>query len=160
MSARPDFLYVTYIASTPQKVWQAFTDPAMMRLYWYAPYEDCGGHMNVSDWRPGSRWEHRSVTHAGRVDMVGTVLESDPPRRLVYSWARPSDADESGKHSRVSIDIEAGGDGLVKVTLAHTELTRDPPMFQGISGGWPKVLSNLKTLLETGQALPGSGRGP
>jgi uncharacterized protein YndB with AHSA1/START domain len=157
MNDKPDFLYVTYIASTPQKVWQAFTDPAVMRLYWYAPYEDCGGHVNVSDWRPGSTWEHRSVAHEGRVDMVGTVVESDPPRRLVYSWARPAEAEAPDQHSRVSIDIEPAGDGLVKVTLAHRGLERDPPMLQGISGGWPKVLSNLKTLLETGRALPGTG---
>jgi len=88
---------------------------------------------------------------------VGRVLESDPPRRLVYSWARPADADDEDKHSRVSIDIEPGGDGLVKVTLVHHELARDPAMLQGVSTGWPKVLSNLKTLLETGRALPGSG---
>jgi uncharacterized protein YndB with AHSA1/START domain len=128
-----------------------------MRKYWYAPHENCGGHMNVSDWQPGSRWEHRSVREPERVDLVGTVVESDPPRRLVYTWARPSEADDTAKHSRVAIDIEPHGDGLVRLTVTHDGLEGDPQMLMGISGGWPKVLSNLKTLLETGRALPGTG---
>ncbi|HET7794926.1 MAG TPA: SRPBCC family protein [Rhizobacter sp.] len=152
---KPDFVYVTYIATTPEKVWQAFTDPAVMRQYWYAPHEDCGGHTNVSDWRPGSRWEHQSVATAGRVDIVGKVVESAPPHRLVYTWARPSEESDASRHSRVAIDIEPNGPGVVRVTVTHTDL--DAKMLTGISGGWPKVLSNLKTLLETGRALPGSG---
>ncbi|HJW11517.1 MAG TPA: SRPBCC family protein [Albitalea sp.] len=154
---KPSFVYVTYIATTAEKVWQAFVDTDVMRQYWYAPHEHCGGHVNVSDWKPGSRWEHRSVESPERVDMVGRVVESDPPRRLVYTWARPADADDETKHSRVAIDIEPHGDGLIRLTVTHQDLERDPQMLMGISGGWPKVLSNLKTLLETGRALPGSG---
>jgi uncharacterized protein YndB with AHSA1/START domain len=84
------------------------------------------------------------------------VVESTPPSRLVFTWARPTEAEDDSKHSRVAFDIEPYGDGLVRLTVTHDELERDPQMLAGISGGWPKVLSNLKTLLETGRALPKS----
>ena len=82
------------------------------------------------------------------------MVESTPPRRLVYTWARPADAADEAKHSRVAIDIEPLSGGLVRLTVAHEDLAKDPQMLAGVSGGWPAVLSNLKTLLETGRALP------
>jgi uncharacterized protein YndB with AHSA1/START domain len=150
---KPSFVYVTYIATTPEKVWQAFVDTDVMRQYWVGPGADCS-RVNVSDWKPGSRWEHQRTDGSGTVDIVGKVVESIRPRRLVYTWARPSDANDESKHSRVAIDIEPQHDGLVRLTVTHEDLERDPQMYAGISGGWPKVLSNLKTLLETGRALP------
>ena len=147
---KPSFVYVTYIATTPEKVWQAFVDTDVMREYWIGA--DCA-RVNVSDWRPGSRWEHQRVAGTGTVDIVGKVVESTPPRRLVLTWARPKEAEDDSKHSRVAIDIEPQGDGLVRLTVTHEDLERDPQMLAGISGGWPKVLSNLKTLLETGSPL-------
>jgi uncharacterized protein YndB with AHSA1/START domain len=152
---KPSFVYVIYIATTPEKVWQAFVDTDVMRQYWVGPSADCA-RVNVSDWKPGSRWEHQRVDGAGTVDIVGKVVESTPPRRLVFTWARPNEAEDGSKHSRVAIDIEPHGDGLVRLTVTHEDLERDPKMLAGISGGWPKVLSNLKTLLETGRALPRS----
>jgi len=152
---KPSFVYVTYIATTPEKVWQAFVDTDVMGQYWVGPNADCA-RVNVSDWRPGSRWEHQRLDDARTVDIVGKVIESDPPRRLVFTWARPKDAGDDSKHSRVAIDIEPHGDGLVRLTVTHEDLDRDPQMLAGISGGWPKVLSNLKTLLETGRVLPRS----
>ena len=152
---KPSFVYVTYIATTPQKVWQALVDTDVTRQYWVGPTSDCA-RVNVSDWKPGSRWEHQRVEEAGTVDIVGTVVESAPPRRLVLSWARPSEAEDASKHSRVSFDIEPHIDGLVRLTVTHEDLERDPQMLAGISGGWPMVLSNLKTLLETGRVLPRS----
>jgi uncharacterized protein YndB with AHSA1/START domain len=74
----------------------------------------------------------------------------------VITWARPADAEDASKHSRVAFDIEPYGNGLVRLMVTHEDLERDPQMLEGISGGWPKVLSNLKTLLETGRALPQS----
>lgn len=148
-----DYVYVTYIATTPQKVWQALVDPEVMRQYWVGPKSDCV-RVNVSDWKPGSRWEHQRLDEARTVDITGKVIESNPPHRLVYSWARPNEADDASKHSRVSFDIEAHIDGLVRLTVTHDDLERDPQMLEGISGGWPMVLSNLKTLLETGRPLP------
>jgi uncharacterized protein YndB with AHSA1/START domain len=110
----------------------------------------------VSDWRPGSQWEHRRLDDARTVDIVGKVVESTSPRRLVLTWARPKDAEDDSKHSRVTFDIEPHGDGLIRLTVTREDLERDPRMLAGISGGWPRVLSNLKTLLETGRALPHS----
>ena len=152
---KPSFVYVTYIATTPEKVWQAFVDTDLMRQYWVGSNAECA-RVNVSDWKPGSRWEHQRLDDARTVDIVGKVVESTPPRRLVYTWARPSDAEVASKHSRVAIDIEPHGDGLVRLTVTHEDLDRDPQMLAGISSGWPKVLSNLQTLLETGRALPRS----
>jgi uncharacterized protein YndB with AHSA1/START domain len=152
---KPSFVYVTYIATTPEKVWRAFIDTDVMRQYWIGPTSSCA-RMNVSDWKPGSRWEHQRADGTGTVDIVGKVIESTPPRRLVYTWARPQDGGDESKHSRVAIDIEPLGDALVRLTVTHEDLERDPQMLAGISSGWPGVLSNLKTLLETGHALPRS----
>ena len=150
---KPDYVYVSYIASTPEKVWQALVDPEVTEKYWQDPGSGCS-RVNVSDWRPGSHWEHRRTDQTGTVDVVGKVVESDPPRRLVFTWARPSELDDETKHSRVSFDIEPYVDGLVRLTVTHDELEHDQKMFDSVSGGWPKVLSNLKSLLETGRALP------
>jgi uncharacterized protein YndB with AHSA1/START domain len=152
---KPDYVYVTYIATTPEKVWRALVDTDLMREWWVDPRAGCA-RVNVSDWKPGSRWEHRRVDEAGTVDIVGKVVENTPPRRLVFTWARPGDAQDDSRHSRVAFDIESYGDGLVRLTVSHHDLERDPEMLAGVSVGWPKVLSNLKTLLETGRALPHS----
>ena len=149
---KPDFVYATYIATTPERVWRALVDPELMRAYWIDPAGDGPAHVNVSDWQPGSPWEHQRQDDARTVDMVGKVVEITPPSRLVLTWARPKDADDASKHSRVSFDIEPMGARLVRLTVTHEDL--DPQMLNGISGGWPRVLSNLKTLLETGHALP------
>jgi uncharacterized protein YndB with AHSA1/START domain len=151
---KPSFVYVTYIATTPEKVWRALVDTDVTRQYWADPTDDDPAHVNVSDWKAGSQWEHRRDDDARTVDIVGTVVESIPPRRLVITWARPKEAGDDSKHSRVTFDIEPYGDGLIRLTVTHEDLERDPKMLEGISNGWPKVLSNLKTLLETGRALP------
>ena len=150
---KPDYVYVTYIATTPEKLWQALIDTDVTRQYWVDPSAGCS-RVNVSDWKPGSRWEHRRVDETGTVDILGKVVETTPPSRLVLTWARPSDVDNDAKHSRVSFDIEPYVGGLVRLTVTHDDLAGDLQMLEGISGGWPKVLSNLKTLLETGRALP------
>lgn len=148
---KPSFVYVSYIQTTPEKVWQAFMDTDVMAQYWVGPTSECA-RVNVSDWKPGSKWEHQRLDAARTVDICGKVVECDPPKRLVYTWARPSEADDESKHSRVEIDIEQRIDGLVRLTVSHIDL--DAQMLAGISGGWPAVLSNLKTLLETGRVLP------
>ena len=150
---KPDYVYVTYIATTAEKLWQALIDTDITRQYWVDPSAGCA-RVNVSDWKPGSRWEHRRVDETGTVDILGKVVETTPPHRLVLSWARPSDVDNDAKHSRVSFDIDPYVGGLVRLTVTHDDLAGDLQMLEGISGGWPKVLSNLKTLLETGRALP------
>ncbi len=150
---KPDFVYVTYIATTPEKLWQALMDTEMMAQWWVNPKAGCG-RVNVSDWKPGSPWVHKRADGSEIVDITGTVIEADAPRRLVYSWARPDELSDISKHSRVSFDIVPYSDGLVKLTVIHDDLAKDPSMLTSVSGGWPTVLSNLKTFLETGQALP------
>jgi uncharacterized protein YndB with AHSA1/START domain len=149
---KPEFVYVTYIATTREKLWQALTDVELMRLYWLDPADDAPAHANISDWRPGSPWEHQRQDATHTVDMVGKIVEITPPSRLILTWARPKDAEDAAKHSRVTFDIEPHGGALVRLTVTHENL--DPQMLQGISGGWPVVLSNLKTLMETGSGLP------
>jgi uncharacterized protein YndB with AHSA1/START domain len=149
---KPDFVYATYIATTPEKLWQALIDPELTRRYWIDPTSDDPGHVNVSDWQPGSSWQHQRQDADRTIDIVGKVVESMPPSRLVLSWARPKDADDATRHSRVTFAIEPKGDGLVRLIVTHDGL--DPQMLAGISNGWPTIISNLKTLLETGRGLP------
>jgi uncharacterized protein YndB with AHSA1/START domain len=144
---KPDFVYVTYIATTPEKVFQAIVDPEVARQYWTGG-ANSPARVNVSEWTPGSRWEHQRDDATHQVDVAGTVVESDPPRRLVMTWARPAEFDDATKHSRVTFDIEGQPDGQVRLTVTHDDLAQDPKMLASISGGWPKVLSGLKTYLE------------
>src|SRR5690606_10028110 len=110
---KTSFVYVTYIVSTPQKVFEAITKPEIARRYW--------GHENVSDWKPGSNWQHVRANDERRVDLVGKVLESSPPNRLVISWADPSEADNPASHSRVTFAIDPYDD-MVRLTVSHEEL--------------------------------------
>lgn len=144
MMDKPKFVYVSYIHSTPEKVWNALIDPEMTRRYWW-------NHHNASDWEVGSKWEHRDL-NSKRVDIVGKVIESDPPRKLVVTWAMPANEDNPEKTSRVTYNIEAIPDGTVRLTVTHEEL--DKEMFDSVSFGWPAVVSALKTLLETGDLAP------
>jgi uncharacterized protein YndB with AHSA1/START domain/DNA-binding transcriptional ArsR family regulator len=143
MTPRPTFVYVTYIESTPDKVWRALTDADLTAAYW--------GHSNVSDWREGSPWEHRRSDGSGIADVRGTVLTSQPPTLLVATWASP-DAPEGRTPSRVTFEIEPY-QSIVRLTVTHEDLVDDAE-FRGVSAGWPAVLSNLKSLVETGSPLP------
>ena len=151
MMKKPDYVYVTYIQTTLEKTWQAFTDVEVMRQWWVDPKGGCV-RVNVSDWKPGSDWKHQRADGSGIVDILGKVIEFNPPHRMVLTWGRPSEELEVDKHARLTIDIDRYTDDLVKLTITHDEL--DESMLKGISGGWPTILSNLKTLLETGRALP------
>ncbi len=139
------FVYVTYISTSPERLWNALIDPKMTKKYWQ--------HENVSDWKPGSRWEHRRFDKERTLDLVGKVIESDPPRRLVLTWAFPADGAREKKHSRVTIEIEPIHE-VVRLTLMHDRLEPGSEMLQGITEGWPKVLSSLKSLMEVGRPLP------
>ncbi|WP_163507729.1 ArsR/SmtB family transcription factor [Fodinicola acaciae] len=134
---KPSVVYVTYIATTPEKLWNALTDPETTEKYW--------GHRNVSGWRKGDSWEHQRTD--GGNDIVGTILEIDPPRRLAHSWAGVNSQD---KVSRVTFDLEPAGD-LVKLTVQHHDLPEEE--LADTTDGWQAVLSSLKSLLETGKPL-------
>jgi len=138
------FVYVTYIRSTPDKVFEAITKPEIARRYW--------GHENVSDWEPGSAWQHVRADAQRTVQLVGKVLEISPPTRLVITWANPAQASDPDSTSRVSFDIEPYED-MVRLTVTHDELEAGSGMDKGIRQGWPIVLSSLKSLLETGQGM-------
>lgn len=138
------FVYVTYIRSTPQKVFDAITRPEIARRWW--------GHENVSDWQPGSAWQHVRANDTRTVNVVGKVVESVPSSRLVISWASPSRADDPAAYSRVSFDVEPY-DGMVRLTVTHDELEPGSGMDKGVRHGWPIVLSSLKSLLETGEGI-------
>lgn len=141
---KTSFVYVTYIRSTPEKVFEAITKPEIARRYW--------GHENVSDWQPGSAWQHVRADEQRTVQLVGKVVEVSPPTRLVITWASASQATDPASHSRVSFDI-APYEGMVRLTVTHDELEAGSGMAKGIQQGWPIVLSSLKSLLETGEGI-------
>jgi uncharacterized protein YndB with AHSA1/START domain len=138
------FVYVTYILSTPEKVFEAITKPDVARRYW--------GHENVSDWNPGSKWEHVRANEERTVELVGKVIEVAPPTRLVITWANASQASDPASYSRVTFGIEEYDD-MVRLTVTHDELEAGSGMANGISKGWPAVLSSLKSFLETGRGI-------
>jgi len=143
MTGRPEYVYVTYIHATPEGVWNALTDADLSAAYW--------GHSNVSDWQPGSRWEHQRTDGSGIADVIGTVLETEPPRRLVMTFDPPGEPPPAGP-STVTFEIEPYRD-IVRLTVTHENLA-DEDAFQAAAAGWPAVLANLKSLLETGHVLP------
>jgi uncharacterized protein YndB with AHSA1/START domain len=140
---KPKFVYVSYIQTTPEKLWNALQDPELTKQYWF-------NHHNDSDWKVGSRWEHKLLTEPPVVHVVGKVVENDPPRRLVVTWANPADEGNEAKTSRVTYELEPCGES-VKLTITHDEL--DTEMFKSISSGWPLVISGLKSILETGKTI-------
>ena len=141
---KTSFVYVTYIRSTPEKVFEAITRPEIARRYW--------GHENVSEWKPGSDWQHVRDNEQRTVNVVGKVVEVDAPTRLVITWASPASAADPDSRSRVTFDV-APYEGMVRLTVTHDELEAGSGMAKGIQQGWPIVLSSLKSLLETGQGI-------
>lgn len=135
-----ELVYKTYIRSTPEKTWDAITKPEFTRQYW-------GEMSNVSDWKQGSKWEH--INKDNETWITGEVLESNPPTRLVVSWADPDDLQDV---SHVTYEIEAL-EGLVCLTVTHDHFQAGSEMSGKVSKGWPLVLSSLKSFLETGTGL-------
>lgn len=143
VSDRPDYVYVTYIQASPEQVYDALTDADLTAAYW--------GHANVSDWRSGSTWEHVRTDGSGIADVVGVVREADRPHRLAITFDAPG-AEPAGGPSVVTFEIEQFHE-IVRVTVTHENLA-DPQALADVSHGWPAVLANLKSLLETGHVLP------
>jgi uncharacterized protein YndB with AHSA1/START domain/DNA-binding MarR family transcriptional regulator len=158
MDAKPSFVYTTYIKATPERLWQALTDPAFTARYWGITFD--------SDWEVGSpmTWHQRGVTMS---DPEQVVLESEPYRRLSYTWhtltPELSDALDlrddvrerivAEPRSKVTFEIDELGE-QVKLTVIHEGFEESSVLITMVSQGWPRVLSDLKTLLETGEPLP------
>src|SRR5579872_4132127 len=130
------FVYVIYIAATPEKAWSALLEGDLTRQYWK--------HENISDWKKGSTWRHVADDGKGTVKLVGEVLESLPNQRLVLTWGDPADAGDKSRHSRVAIDLETVGD-MVRLTVTHDEFQPGTDTFRKSCNGWPRVLSSLKS---------------
>ena len=133
------FVYVTYIRTTPGKLWDALTTPEFIRQYWFGMHQE-------SDWKVGSAW--KMLFSDGRVADAGEVLEAEPGKRLVLKWRNEfrEDLQDAG-YSRCTYELEQHGEA-VRLTVTH--VSESKPFIEAVSGGWPKILSNLKSLLETG----------
>jgi len=140
-SPSSSFVYVTFIRTQPERLWSALTDPEFMKEYWF------GMHVEA-EWKAGSPW--RLMFTDGRVADAGEVLEADPPRRLVLKWRNEWKPELKAEgHSRCVFEIESVGEAA-KLTVTHSIEREDSKLIGAVSGGWPKILSNLKSLLETG----------
>jgi uncharacterized protein YndB with AHSA1/START domain len=142
--AKSTFVYVTYIRTTPDKLWAALTDAEFMKQYWF-------GMQCESQWTAGSPW--KLVSSSGEVYDAGEIVEADPPRRLVIRWQnqfRPELKAEGP--SLCTMELEPTGNA-VKLSITHSIERETSKFIEAVSGGWPKIMSNLKSLLETGSAV-------
>ena len=138
--SKTDLVYTTYIKTTPERLWNAITNPEFAKQYW-------GGMINVSDWKKGSKWEHQDTSNDNEVKLVGEVKESNPYERLVLTWSAPDNTENA---SQVLYEIIPVEEGMVRFDVIHSELEIGSGMHGGVSAGWPLVLSNMKTYLEGG----------
>ena len=138
------FIYVTFIRTTQEKLWTALREPEFTRQYFF-------GVTMESEWTPDSAW--RMVHPDGKVTDSGKVIEIDPPRRLVLSWRNEFKPELTAEgYSHATFDLETQGD-MVKLTVVHEIGKQASKLIEAVSGGWPIILSSLKSLLETGKPL-------
>ena len=152
--SKSTFVYVTFIRTTAERVWSALTTPEFMRQYWF------GMHCE-SDWKAGSPW--KLVFADGRVADSGEIVEADPPQRLVVKWRNEWKAEMKAEgDSYCTFEIEIVPDvspPAVKLSITHAMERPESQLIQAVSGGWPRILSNLKSLLETGEIALKSNKG-
>ena len=146
--SKPDFVYVTFIRTTSERLWSALTTPEFIRQYWF------GMHCE-SDWKPGSPW--KLVFADGRVADAGEIVEADPPQRLVIKWRNEWNAEMRAEgYSLCTFEIETVPDAssqAVKLSITHAMDRPESKFIEAVSGGWPRIISNLKSLLETGSVV-------
>jgi uncharacterized protein YndB with AHSA1/START domain len=145
--ARSTFVYVAYVRTTPEKLWSALTDPELMKQYWF------GNHCE-SQWTAGSAW--KLVSDDGVVLDAGEIVEADPPRRLVIRWRHQHKPELAADGDSQCTMLLEPTDGAVKLSITHTVEREPSKLVEAVSGGWPKVISNLKSLLETGAIALGT----
>jgi len=149
--AESEFVYVTYIRTTPEKLWQALTEPEFTRKFWANTVQEC-------EWTQGATW--KIVVPDGRAADTGEVVEIDRPKKLVLTWRNHLFPEmEAEGFSRMTYALEAK-DGVVKLTLTHTMEKKDSKTIKAVSNGWPHLLASLKSLLETGESLAGTDKWP
>ena len=147
---KPKFVYVSYIATTPEKLWQALTDGEFTRRYW-------GGRRIQSDWNVGSPVKH--LREDGGIDWQGEVLKSERPLLLSYTFHMQISEQHRGERaSRLTFELQPMG-SMVKLILIHDEFESRSATFETTQHGWPAIMSSLKSLLETGSSLPFPGLG-
>jgi len=140
----PDVVYITYIRTTPRRVWDALTQSAFTKQFFF-------GRTVESDWKQGSPW--RLIMPDGKTDVAGRILISDPPHKLQVTWVVEWFDDAPKEPAIITYDIERAGD-LVKLTMTqHTDAKIPRKFLEGGKQGWAAILSSLKSLLETGEAL-------
>ena len=143
-AAGTSFVYVTFIRTTPEQLWSALTSSDFIGQYWF-------GMRFETDWQPGSAWE--LVFPDGRIADRGEVIELDAPRRLVFRWRNEWKPElKSEGDSRCTYDLEPVG-SVVKLTITHEIDRTNSKFIEAVSGGWPRILSNLKSLLEVGEVI-------
>ena len=149
--SKSEFVYVTYIRTTIDKLWDALTKPEFTKQYWF-------GVENRSEWTKGSAWQ--LVASDGRVFDSGEIVEIDPPRHMVIAWRHQLHEEMRAEGpSRAAFDLETIGDS-VKLTITHGSDVEGSKLISAVSQGWPRILASLKSLLETGKPLEGTGQLP
>ena len=142
--ARSTFVYVTYIRTTPEKLWSALTEAEYIKQYWF-------GMRCESEWTAGSSW--KLISSEGQVFDAGEIVEAEPPRRLVIRWQHQNKPELKAEGaSQCTMELEPSG-AAVKLSITHTIERERSKLIEAVSGGWPKIMSNLKSLLETGSTL-------
>jgi uncharacterized protein YndB with AHSA1/START domain len=145
------FVYVTYIRTTPEKLWRALTEPEFTRQYWAGTHQE-------SDWKVGSPW--RIMIPDGRVADSGEILEIEPHRKLVLSWRNEFKELREEGYSRLTYLLEQQADATVKLTVIHEIDRPKSKLIEAVSQGWPHILASLKSLLETGESLEATREWP
>lgn len=143
-AAESTFVYATFIRTTPERLWSALTDAEQMKEYWF------GMHLKT-DWKAGAEWQ--LIFPDGRIADRGEIVQFDPPNRMVLKWRNEFKPELKAEgFAQCTIELEPIG-AAVKLTITHTIERAESKFIEAVSGGWPKVLSNLKSLLETGQVV-------
>jgi len=144
-------VYVIHIATTPEKLWNALTQPEFTRRYWCETWQ-------VSQWTPGSDW--RAMIPDGRIADSGRIILADKPRKLVLTWENQFLTDlQAEGHSTLTYEREQMSSS-VKLTLTHEMERPKSKLIDAVSQGWPSLMSSLKSLLETGQPLAETSKWP
>jgi len=142
--ANSEFVYVTYIRTTPEKLWRALSEPEFTRQFWMDTTQKC-------EWKPGASWQ--LLKPDGSVADAGEVVEIEPHKRLVLKWQNHMFPEMTAEgFSRLTYELVEQGD-LVKLTVTHLMDKSESKLIKAVSGGWPMILSSLKSLLETGESL-------